>query len=164
MTSTRRVKWGAIVLVIALCVGGYAASAPVSLSNLSKFIQPQPMLMKLRRTCTTCPNYTITLTGDGLLTYDGGEFALVQGMHTSYVDTELAMTLFTEFVQSEFLEMDSSYPAPGENWMSVTLLVETAGFAKGVYSEERYGPALRQMLERKMDDLPGMRALSGWTH
>ncbi len=122
------------------------------------------MMMKLRRTCTTCPNYTITLTGDGLLTYEGGERALVQGVHKSYIDTELATALFNEFVQSEFLEMDNTYPAPGEDHMGVALFVETAGLSKGVFSEERYGPALRQELERKMDDLPGMRALSGWTH
>jgi hypothetical protein len=161
MIFARRMKWGVIALAVTLCIGGYAA---FERANLSALIQPKPIVMKLRRTCTACPNYTITLSGDGLLTYEGGEFALVRGVHQSYVDVEMATTLFNEFVQSEFLEMDNTYPAPGDDRLTVALFVETAGLAKGVFSEERYGPALRQELERKMDDLPGMRALSGWTH
>ena len=71
--------------------------------------------------------------------------------------------LFEDFTQSEFIEMDNTYPAPGPDRMTVSLTMQIGDFTKSVFSEQAYGPALRQELERKLDDLPGMRALSGWT-
>lgn len=123
-----------------------------------------PIVMKLRRSCWTCPNYSITLTGDGELTYVGTAHTHAPGMLTTSVDAATVNDLMRDFLQSEFPDMENIYPAPGTDRMIVTLSIEMDGFSKSVMSEERYGPQMRLVLERKMDDLPGMRALSGWAH
>jgi hypothetical protein len=149
-----------IICAALMGAGAGCADSPERLAIVSS----QPIAMRMRRTCQTCPNYVITLTGDGVVTYEGTDRARVQGVHTTRIDARLASDLLVDFLQSEFTELESVYPSPGDNRMTVTLSVEMNGFAKAVLSEDRYGPATLLELERKMDDLPGMRALSGWTH
>lgn len=156
----RRTRLGMLVLAFALCVGIILAAVQMDVPTL---LQPQTRLLKLRRVCDGCPNYTISLTGDGVLTFDGGDFALAHGVRQSYVDRAVADALFDAFVQSEFIDMEGNYPSPGTEKMTVSLTVQIGSYTKSVFSEDRYGPALRLELERRMDDLPGMRAVSGWT-
>ena len=160
MTSARHAKFGAIALVFIMC--GVVVAAAIHFNVLTVF-KPQSRLLKFRRTCTACPNYTISLTGDGLLTYEGGDYALVQRTRQFYLDTATVNALFDDFTQPEFMEMENTYPAPGPDHMTVSLSVQIGDFTKSVFSEQDYGPAMRQTLARKLDDLPGMRALSGWT-
>ena len=160
MTSARRTTLGSIALVFIVCSAIGAAAMHFDVLTVLK---PQSRLLKFRRTCATCPNYTITITGDGLLTYEGGDYALVQRTRQFYLDAATVNALFDDFTQPEFMEMENTYPAPGPDRMTVSLSVQIGDFTKSVFSEQDYGPALRQTLERKLDDLPGMRALSGWT-
>jgi hypothetical protein len=120
--------------------------------------------MKLRRTCQACPNCVITRTSDGVATYVGGEHTLVQGTRVVRVDAALITAMLADFLQAGFTELDSIYPAPGDNRMTMALSIEMNGVSKSVSSEDRYGPEILLELERRMDDLPGMRALSGWVH
>ena len=122
------------------------------------------MRVKLRRTCVACPNYTITLMGDGTLIYEGADLALVPGTRKIYIDAMTASEIFDHFVNSEFTELSNTYPSPGPDRMTVSLSLEMPGVSKAILSEDGYGPALLQELEHRIDDLPGMRALSGWTH
>lgn len=119
--------------------------------------------MKLRRTCVGCPNYTITLRSDGRLIYEGGDYARVRGVHTFHVPAEVVMDVLADFTHPDFFELENVYPSPGVAWITLSLSVEMNGVSKSVLSEDRYGPAVLLALERKMDDLPGMRSLSGWT-
>ena len=124
----------------------------------------QPIIMRMHRTCTACPNYSITLTSDGLLTYEGSDYALVRGTRTSVVDAATVDAFIADFLQSDFPELENNYPSPGTERVSMSLSIEMNGFSKGVLSEDRYGPTLLLELGQKFDDLPGMRALSGWTY
>lgn len=160
MTPSRRAFIVVIALAVILCAGTYYVA---SRAELPPIVATQPIVMKMRRLCEACPNYTITLISDGVLTYEGTDHARVQGVHTVFVDREIVTELLADFVQSEFLELDNIYPAPGSDRMVVTISIEMSDLSKSVLSEDRYGPALLE-LERKMDDLPGIRRLSGWTH
>jgi hypothetical protein len=159
MAVRHRTVTTALVLVAWLFATGCAAPA-----ERLTLVSERPIIMKLRRTCQACPNYTITLTGDGTLTYEGGANARVQEQRSIRVDAGVVNAMLNEFVQSEFSELDNTYPSPADGHMTVSLSIEMNGLSKAVLSEDRYGPASLIELERKMDDLPGMRALSGWTH
>ncbi|BCX02072.1 MAG: hypothetical protein KatS3mg053_0010 [Candidatus Roseilinea sp.] len=124
---------------------------------------PQPIVMKLRRTCVGCPNYVITLRSDGRLIYEGGDHTRVRGTHAFNVPPEVVMNVLADFTHPDFFELDNVYPSPGVPWITLSLSIEMNGVSKSVLSEDRYGPAVLLAIERKMDDLPGMRSLSGWT-
>ena len=114
--------------------------------------------------CISCPNYTITLTGDGTLIYQGGDFATVSGTRQLTLDPTTVTDLMLDFIQPDFLELENIYPTPGSQRMTVSLSIEMGGLSKAVLSEDGYGPALLLNLAHKMDDLPSMRAFSGWPH
>lgn len=162
MMSPRLRVLGVVLLSVVLATGASIASA----SPIPWLIQsaPKPMLMKLRRICTSCPNYTITLAGDGTLTYTGGDFAVVQGTRELTLDQGAVTDLMLDFVQPDFLEMENIYPTPGTERMTLSLSIEMGGLSKAVLSEDGYGPALLLNLAHKIDDLPNMRAFSGWPH
>ena len=108
MALARRRFIVSAAIAIALSIGVYVATsrtASPSKFNLFKLFGPQPMQVKLRRTCVACPNYAITLMGDGTLIYEGGDLALVPGMRKMYVDAMTASAIFDHFVNSEFLEL-----------------------------------------------------------
>ncbi len=124
----------------------------------------KPIVMKLSRSGSACPNYSITLTGDSHLTYNGMGSTIVAGMHESDIDGWTTSAVINDFIQSGFLELENTYPSPGSDKMVVVITIEMNGASKTVYSEDRYGPLLIQEMEHRMDDLPGMRALTGWIH
>ncbi len=136
--------------------------------NMRDAIQPfapaKPIVMKLSRSGSSCPNYSITLTGDGHLIYNGRERTVVAGIHESDIDMWTISAVINDYIQSGFFELENTYPSPGIDKMVVTLTIEMSGASKSVYSEDRYGPLLIQEMERRMDDLPGMRAMTGWIH
>ena len=158
MMSARRRVLCLVLLGISLAVG-----APMT-TPAQRPAAPKPMLMRLRRICVSCPNYTITLMGDGVLTYTGGDFAVVQGTRQFLLGQAAVTDLMLDFIQPDFLEMENIYPTPGTERMTLSLSIEMGGLSKAVLSEDGYGPALLLNLAHKMDDLPNMRAFSGWTH
>jgi|GEM_PF-2659835 len=160
MLLARRVLLGMVLLGVVFALGVHAAPHAAWLGVPA----PRPMLMRLRRVCGACPNYTITVAGDGTLTYQGGDFAVVQGTRQLVLDPMAVTDLMLDFIQPDFLEMENVYPTPGTERMTVSLSIEMGGLSKAVLSEDGYGPALLLNLIHKMDDLPTIRALSGWPH
>lgn len=160
MMSPRRIVLGVVLLGVALSTGAPNASPATRPAAPA----PKPMVMKLHRICGSCPNYSITLTGDGVLTYTGGDFAVVQGTRQFILDQAAVTDLMLDFIQPDFLEMENIYPTPGTERMTLSLSIEMGGLSKAVLSEDGYGPALLLNLAHKMDDLPDMRAFSGWTY
>ena len=163
MILTQRVLIRVIALGVSLGLG-FESYHALPLINPQAVIAPRPIVLKMRRTCEACPNYAITASSAGILTYEGGDYALVRGVRTYFVDASVLNGVIADFVQSDFVELDSIYPAPGSNHMTLSLSIEMDGLSKDVLSEDRYGPVVLQQLEQAMDDLPGLRSLSGWTH
>jgi hypothetical protein len=162
MIRLRRVAFVLVAaLAVLLGVGTYHAA---SRAELTSPVPPKPIAMKLRRMCWMCPNYAIVLTSDGMLTYEGQANALVSGARRYRVDAAVVQDMLMKFLESGYLELENSYPSPGADKMTVSLSIEMNDLTKAVMSEDRYGPQVLIDLERAMDDLPGMRALSGWVH
>lgn len=160
MFSPRR----AILFVIAGVLLLGTALYGVATAGRSPFVSPDPILIKMRRSCLTCPNYVVTIQSDGTVIYEGTSNARVRGRHEFTIESWRVDELIGLFVQSDFAEFENTYPSPGTQRMMVTFTIEMQGFSKSVFSEDRYGPALLLEIERKIDDLPGMRSLTGWTY
>ncbi|MCL6510199.1 MAG: DUF6438 domain-containing protein [Anaerolineae bacterium] len=154
-----------VTAIWAVVLSGMACLAVTNIgqSLASSLLPSRPIVMKLRRTCIGCPNYTITLTSDGRLTYEGGEYTRVRGVHTFRIPPDVVLDMLADFTHPDFFELENVYPSPGVPWITMSLSIEMNDLSKSVLSEDRYGPAVLLALERKMDDLPAMRSLSGWT-
>lgn len=159
-----RCQWPAIVTgAAALAIIACLLAVQLEPASALSLTAPEPIVMKLRRTCYGCPNYTITLHSDGRLIYEGRDNTRVRGVHTFRMPADVVVDVLADFTHPDFLELENIYPAPGMAWIVLSLSIEMNGMSKSVLSEDRYGPAVLLAIERKMDNLPGMRALSGWT-
>lgn len=153
------------IAFVVLILIGVPTTAGVLLKNAAPSPPPQPIVIRMRRTCERCPNYVITLTSDGHLTYEGGDRARVTGLHESMLDPLTTATAIHDFIQSGFYDLENSYPSPGKHMIvAITIEMSGASMSKTVESEDRYGPLLITELERMIDNLPGMRDLSGWAY
>jgi len=149
----------ALTSVIAIAATG------VLIEQVAKAPSPQPIVLRMRRVCQSCPNYVIRLTSDGDLSYEGGERTRITGLHERKLDPITTATIIHDFIESGFYDLENEYPSPVHH-MTVFISIEMSDtrMSKVVASEDRYGPLLIVELERLFDDLPGMRDLSGWAY
>lgn len=67
--------------------------------------------MTLARTVCfgTCPEYTVTVSGDGTVRYAGGRFVRVEGAQERQISREAVETLLREFYTIDFFHMRPEY-------------------------------------------------------
>ena len=154
-----------LLSIVALTLAVTVATAEGLIKKIRSSPPPQPIVIRMRRTCERCPNYRITLTSEGRLTYEGEDHARVIGRHESTLDPLTTATAIHDFIQSGFYDLDTSYPSPGKHMIvAISVEMSDASMSKTVESEDRYGPLMITELEHLIDDLPGMRDLSGWAY
>src|SRR5262249_22576250 len=59
----------------------------------------------------TCPVYSVTLRGDGLVTYRGKDFVSIPGYRTAHVDGAAVSALMDRFRAANFLALQREYRA-----------------------------------------------------
>ena len=153
------------IALVALTSVVATAMAGAFIQRIGANPQPQPIVIRMRRTCERCPNYAISLASDGHLTYEGLDRVRVAGVRESTLDPWTTAQAIHDFIQSGFYDLEKSYPSPGKHMIvSMSIEMSGTGMSKIVESEDRYGPLLIIELEHLFDDLPGMRDLSGWAY
>ena len=60
----------------------------------------------------TCPSYTVTVHGNGLVVYEGKNYVLVKGKHVTRVSTSAVGCLLKAFQAADFWSLSSRYSAP----------------------------------------------------
>jgi ankyrin repeat protein len=61
----------------------------------------------------TCPAYTVTISGDGSVEFDGNSFVLVPGRHHAHISPNAVRNLLDAFRQGDFFSARDAYTA---NW------------------------------------------------
>ncbi len=150
-----------IALMATLAMAGIGLVAQAGGRTL---VASKPIVMQMRRSCWTCPNYSITVTSDGMARFDGSAHTRMPGSHIVWLDASVTSNLISDFIQVDLFGMDKYYSSPGSNAMLVTMTFEIDGQTKTVHIEDRFGPTALLEIEMQMDDLPGMRTLSGWAY
>jgi hypothetical protein len=58
-----------------------------------------------------CPSYSVTISGDGTVHYQGGRSVSIAGEHTTRVSPETARQLLDDFRKANFFDLQSEYRA-----------------------------------------------------
>ncbi len=120
------------------------------------------LFIALRRTSCygTCPAYTVTLDGSGLVQFVGDAFVLVPGHHTAHVSRETIQALVSAFRKADFLSANDSYTASVTDNPSQTITLRMGQTTKTVIDyvgiEAGMPDAVRE-LEQQIDDAAGTR-------
>jgi hypothetical protein len=101
-----------------------------------------------------CPDYKVTIAGDGTVTYDGRQFVRVSGTHTWKIDPAAVAALAAEMQQAGFFDLQDSYEARVTDnpttWTSLTV----GGRTKRI-KDYVAGPAALKQIEAKIDEVSG---------
>jgi hypothetical protein len=117
-----------------------------------------------------CPVYTVDITADGVVTFNGERFVDVTGISTAAIEPDSAAALIQEMVAGGFFDLADSY-AYGEKVCGsyhtdaprVTLTLRTRGRVKTV--EHDYGcsdvPAQLRVMQERVDSVAGVERWVG---
>jgi membrane dipeptidase len=129
----------------------------------STMLGPQPAAAPIEITIERsacfgmCPDYKVTIRGDGTVTYEGHQFVRVSGTHTWKIDPAAVAALAAEMQQAGYFDLQDSYEARVTDnpttWTSLTI----GGRTKRI-KDYVAGPAKLKEIEAKIDDVSGAKA------
>jgi hypothetical protein len=103
----------------------------------------------------TCPAYTVTIAGDGTVTWTGERFVKVQGAATAHIAPGKVRELFERFRKAEYFWLLDSYNSAVTDLPSQITTIVFDGRRKSVhdYAGQMIGmPDVVSELERQIDD------------
>lgn len=103
----------------------------------------------------TCPDYTVTIAGDGTVTWAGGRFVKVHGAATGHIAPEKVHALFERFRKAEFFWLLDDYSAAITDFPAQVTTISFDGNKKSVrdYAGPMIGmPEAVGELERAIDE------------
>ena len=116
-----------------------------------------------------CPTYSIAISGDGSVTYDGGSGVMTLGKRTLKVAPDEFRKLIGEFMQADFFSLRDRYESIAlpngmiqviDHAIATTLSVSIGGKTKSVY--DFYGtPDFVRRLEQRVDQVTDSRRYTG---
>jgi membrane dipeptidase len=110
-----------------------------------------------RTTCFgTCPDYTVTLRGDGTVTYSGRQFVKTSGEHTWKIDPAAVRALAREMEAAGFFEMQDEYTARITDNPTTYTTLKIGSRSKKIQDYVAGPPKLKD-IEKKIDEVSGVR-------
>jgi hypothetical protein len=142
----RLVTVAAIVLLLSAGCARGAQTAP-----------GEPVEITLQRTgCFgTCPDYTVTLTGDGTVAYAGRYFVRTPGEHTWKIEAAAVRALAREMEAAGFFELQDEYTSRMTDHPTTFTTLRVGSRTKKV-KDYVAGPAKLKDIEAKIDEVSGV--------
>ena len=135
----------------------------ISFAGCSRSQTPQPdnikdVVITLERTICfgTCPDYTLTIQGDGTVTYEGRMFVRVEGTRTAIISEDKIRQLLSEFQRIDYFSLNDSYEEFGATDMPSAITSLTInGKTKTVrhYHGDFSAPEQLTELEDRIDEI-----------
>lgn len=161
MTLSRRTSRAlAVTTTLAIFLGACAPKEPAGI--------PADFRIALDRgPCFgTCPVYTITVSADGSLTYDGRQFVDVVGEQTASLQASEVQELVDAVIAADFFSLADTYTVPATDLPSITMVVTLNGRTKSVYhyglgcgTDLNTAPSRLCDLEARLENIPRS---NGW--
>lgn len=114
----------------------------------------------------SCPIFTMTVSADGSVVYDGIRFVEVEGRQTATLSETQVQAIFEAVRAADFFDLDDRYEAQASDLPSITLEVTADGRNQTVYHyglacEADFDPAPQALceLEALLEQIP---ASQGW--
>lgn len=100
----------------------------------------------------TCPGYTLTITGDGKVNFEGRNYTRVKGSATTTIDQDKLNELIKEFLRVDFFNLQDKYSANVTDNPTYTVSIQLGGKTKEV---ENYaaGPRRLYLLQDRIDQI-----------
>ena len=99
-----------------------------------------------------CPDYTVTVFGDGTVVYEGRNYVAVEGEQRGQISQEQVRELVDEFYKARFFSMTDRYEQSVTDLPSQTTSITIDGETKTVY-RYGFGPTRLAELEDKIDEI-----------
>ncbi len=100
----------------------------------------------------SCPDYTLTITGDGKVSFEGRHSTRVTGTATTTIDQSKLVELVKEFRRADFFNLQDNYHADVTDAASQAVTIQLGGKTKRV---ENYaaGPQRLYLLQDRIDQI-----------
>lgn len=99
-----------------------------------------------------CPDYTVTITGDGRVTFDGQDYTRVKGTATTQIGASEIQALLAEIQKVGFFELADAYDANVTDNPTYSVAVQWQGRIKRV-QDYVAGPRKLRILEDRIDQI-----------
>jgi len=142
----RPMRFAAIVLLLSAGCARAAQTTPAG-----------PVEITLQRTgCFgTCPDYTVTLTGDGTVVYVGRYFVKTPGEHTWKIEAAAVQALAREMEAAGFFELQDEYTSRMTDHPTTFTTLKIGSRTKKV-KDYVSGPPKLKDIEKKIDEVSGV--------
>jgi hypothetical protein len=137
---------------------GLLAAICVCTAVLSAQSANQPIVITLERTACfgACPVYSLRITTDGRIEYEGRRFVRVVGKATARVPPEAVSELVAEFERIHYFDLEDKYTAPITDLPTTTTTIRIGSRFKQVV--DYFGaPAALTSLEQRIDEVAGSK-------
>ena len=106
--------------------------------------------IKLERTgCFgMCPAYSIEIRGDGSVTFNGGSFSLISGVHRESISSTAVANLVNEFRRADYFSLKDKYVTNVTDMPRYTTSIELDGNKKT--SDRLRGRRIRNARDRRV--------------
>jgi Domain of unknown function (DUF6438) len=118
----------------------------------------QPIVITLDRTACygACPVYSLRITSDGRVAYEGRRFVRVVGKATAKISPEAVSQLVAEFERIHYFNLEDTYTARITDLPTTTTSIRIGSRFKQVV--DYYGaPAALTALEQRIDEVAGSK-------
>ena len=133
-----------------------------------KLIQPpkptgyKDVIITLERTSCygICPDYKLTMYGDGRVVYEGKRFVKVTGTQTAQISQDKVEEIVNEFYQTDYFSLRDEYTASITDLPTTVTSISIDGKTKKVV--DYYGaPEKLNELENKIDEITNSKSWVG---
>lgn len=119
--------------------------------------QPKVEITLSRTACFgMCPEYTVAMTDDGTVTYNGRKFVRIAGVHSWKIDPAAVQALADEMVKNGFFDLQNSYSSGMTDHPTVYTTLLLNGRYKAVRDYITGPPELKE-IERRIDIVAGTK-------
>jgi hypothetical protein len=143
-------------VTIPVLLGALLVAAPTAATAQTP--QAEPIEISIRRTVCygTCPDYEVTLRGDGTVSYTGRRHVRVSGQHTWKIDPAAVRALAREMEEAGYFELKDEYTAMvTDNPTTFTSL--TIGARTKRVKDYVAGPKKLKELAERIDEVAGVK-------
>ncbi|MDH3943792.1 MAG: DUF6438 domain-containing protein [Anaerolineae bacterium] len=108
-----------------------------------------------------CPDYTVTIYGDGRVVYFGNDFVAEMGERTYTIPTDDVLWLVESFYDIGFFDLDDRYVESATDLPSTTISMTIEGETKSIYLYGMNLPKDLVELTKRVDEVANTKELIG---
>jgi hypothetical protein len=146
-------------VLTALCAFVFVACAPIEAPA-----QENNVRISLTRTVCYghCPAYTVSISGDGAVSYEGRQFVNVRGAQTATIAPEEVARLVERFDAAGFENLRSEYRGEVTDHPTFTLVFERDGRRKAVVDYAGSSVGMPRVVRDLQDEVDRVAGTARW--